>query len=169
VTGGDSELLTALALHALERSGLREPPRPAAGRLRAPAPPERELLLAWGRGFAVDAEATLDPAAATAMVARLIDDGRAWVWDRDGVPVSLVGHTAMVAGVPRIGPVYTPPEDRARGYASSAVYAVGRRLLDAGARRIVLFTDLANPTSNRIYPELGYRRIGDFEEHALRR
>jgi hypothetical protein len=28
----------------------------------------------------------------------------------------------------------------------------------------MLFTDLANPTSNKIYAEVGYRRFGDWEE-----
>jgi len=31
----------------------------------------------------------------------------------------------------------------------------------------MLFTDLANATSNKIYAEVGYRRIGDWEEHAF--
>jgi predicted GNAT family acetyltransferase len=31
----------------------------------------------------------------------------------------------------------------------------------------MLFTDLANPTSNKIYAEIGYRRVADWEEHAF--
>ncbi len=90
-----------------------------------------------------------------------------FVWDHDGEPVSLVGRTVAVAGVPRIGPVYTPPALRGRGYASTAVAALSRRLFDEGARRVVLFTDLGNPTSNKIYADVGYRRLADYEEHAL--
>jgi predicted GNAT family acetyltransferase len=81
--------------------------------------------------------------------------------------VSLLGRTVAVAGVPRIGPVYTPPALRRRGYASTAVAALSRRQFDDGARRIVLFTDLANPTSNKIYAQVGYRRLADYEEHAF--
>jgi predicted GNAT family acetyltransferase len=31
----------------------------------------------------------------------------------------------------------------------------------------MLFTDLANLTSNKIYAEVGYRRAGAWEEHDL--
>jgi predicted GNAT family acetyltransferase len=49
------------------------------------------------------------------------------------------------------------------------VAAVSRRALAGGADRCMLFTDLANPTSNKIYAEVGYRRRGDWEEIALER
>jgi predicted GNAT family acetyltransferase len=88
------------------------------------------------------------------------------VWD-DGRPVSMIGIAPEVSGVVRIGPVYTPPEQRRRGYAGSAVAAASRRALAAGASRCMLFTDLANPTSNKIYAEVGYVRTGDWEEIAL--
>jgi predicted GNAT family acetyltransferase len=63
--------------------------------------------------------------------------------------------------------VYTPPHRRRRGYAGSAVAAASRRALAGGATTCMLFTDLANPTSNKIYAEVGYRRAGDWEEHAF--
>jgi hypothetical protein len=88
------------------------------------------------------------------------------VWD-DGQPVSMIGLAPEVAGVVRIGPVYTPPPHRRRGYAGSAVAAASRRALAGGAARCMLFTDLANPTSNKIYAEVGYRRVADWEEIAL--
>ena len=68
-------------------------------------------------------------------------------------------------GVARVGPVYTPQEHRGRGYASAAVAEVSRRLLDEGAR-VCLFTDQANPTSNRIYEALGYRPVVDMANLA---
>ena len=85
-------------------------------------------------------------------------------WDR---PASLVSVAPAVAGVARIGPVYTPPERRRRGYAGMAVAEVSRRLLARGVHTCMLFTDLANPTSNKIYAEVGYRRFGDWEEYEF--
>ncbi len=64
-------------------------------------------------------------------------------------------------GIARVGPVYTPPEHRRRGYATMLVAAWTRRLLDGGIRTCALFTDLANPTSNSIYQAVGYRPAGD--------
>jgi predicted GNAT family acetyltransferase len=81
----------------------------------------------------------------------------------------MIGLAPEVAGVVRIGPVYTPPQHRRRGYAGSAVAAASRRALAEGATRCMLFTDLANPTSNKIYAEVGYRRCADWEEIALDR
>jgi predicted GNAT family acetyltransferase len=49
------------------------------------------------------------------------------------------------------------------------VAASSRRALAAGAARCMLFTDLANPTSNKIYAEVGYNRVADWEEIALER
>ena len=90
------------------------------------------------------------------------------VWE-DGQPVSMIGVAPEVAGVVRIGPVYTPTHFRRRGYAGSAVAAASRRALVSGAARCMLYTDLDNPTSNKIYAEVGYRRLGDWEEIALGR
>lgn len=102
------------------------------------------------------------------MVDLRLDHDRLFVWDHHG-PVSMVGTAPVVGAVAWVGPVYTPPAHRCRGYAGSAVAAVSRRALVAGARRCVLFTDLANPTSNKIYAELGYRRVTDWEEHEFAR
>ena len=81
------------------------------------------------------------------------------VW-QDGQPVSMLAVNREVAGVVRVGAVYTPPPYRRRGYAGSAVAAASRRALAHGANRCMLYTDLDNPTSNKIYAEVGYRRTG---------
>src|SRR5437763_1026403 len=70
------------------------------------------------------------------------------IWAADGVPVSVAGRTRAVAGMVRLGPVYTPPELRGHGYAGAAIAVVSQAALDAGLREVVLYTDLANPTSN---------------------
>jgi predicted GNAT family acetyltransferase len=64
----------------------------------------------------------------------------------------------------RINFVYTPPAHRGRGYATSCVAALTRHLLDPGKEFCFLFTDLANPTSNKIYRRLGYRHVCDFRD-----
>jgi predicted GNAT family acetyltransferase len=61
----------------------------------------------------------------------------------------------------RVGPVYTPPELRGRGYAGAATAAASQAALDVGVREVVLYTDLANPTSNALYQRLGYRPVED--------
>jgi predicted GNAT family acetyltransferase len=69
--------------------------------------------------------------------------------------------TRQVAGMVRVGPVYTPPERRGRGYGTAATAAVSERALRAGAEEVLLYTDLANPVSNSIYQRIGYRPVED--------
>ena len=87
--------------------------------------------------------------------------GQYWLWlDAGGQPVSMAGHGLPAVGVVRVGPVYTPVEARRHGYGGGATHAASRAALAAG-HRVVLFTDLANPTSNALYPRLGYRPATD--------
>ena len=92
---------------------------------------------------------------------------RLWVWEHDGRVVSMAGHNGDVFGVSRIGSVYTPPEVRGNGYAGALTAALTRHLLDEG-HQPCLFTDLANPTSNKLYTQIGYRKVADFIRYAAR-
>lgn len=173
-TGASTEVVMHTRLFEL---GALVPPVAVPGRLRPVRPAEAFRALDWMRRFLVDAEAqggraahpSRDPGAITIADAhRRIRDRTLWFWvDADDTPVHLTGANPPSYGVCRIGPVYTPPEQRGRGYATAAVAAVSRNLRDAGARPI-LFTDQANPTSNRIYVALGYRAVVDTVEIALR-
>ena len=164
-TGGQSRTTMREAMHVLDE--VRDPARPAAGGLRLAQLEERDLLVAWMREFVTEAR-LIGVAQADAMIDGSLRRQGLLVWD-DGQPVSMIGVNPQVADVARIGPVYTPPRFRRRGYAGSAVAAASRRALDAGARRCMLYTDLTNPTSNKIYGEVGYHRVGDWEEIELTR
>ncbi|TDC27638.1 GNAT family N-acetyltransferase [Kribbella albertanoniae] len=95
-----------------------------------------------------------------------IERERLWVWEDGGRVVTMVGHQNPVFGVVRVGPVYTPPECRGRGYASALTAHVTRLLRDSGDQ-VCLNTDLANPTSNKIYAAIGYRPVQDFVGYAF--
>jgi predicted GNAT family acetyltransferase len=88
-----------------------------------------------------------------------------WLWEdgpEDGrAPVCMVGAGSPTRNGVRIGAVYTPPERRGRGYASALVAHVSASLLAAGRRFCTLYTDLDNPTSNRLYRRIGYRPVAD--------
>ena len=90
-------------------------------------------------------------------------DGGIVFWEDGGAVVSMAGFGGRTPNGIRIGPVYTPPELRGRGYASALTAAVTQRLLDRGRRFCFLFTDLANPTSNSIYQRIGYEPVSDFD------
>jgi predicted GNAT family acetyltransferase len=164
-TGGTARRTFSEGMHVLTE--VKDPPRPAAGTLRLPRTDERDLLVRWMEEFIGETGLIGGAQAASMVDARLRQQGLL-VWE-DGQPVSMVGVNPAVAGVVRIGPVYTPRPLRRRGYAGSAVAAVSRRALAGDAERCMLYTDLTNPTSNKIYAEVGYRRCGDWEEIALER
>ncbi len=153
------------AMHVLAE--VIDPPAPPPGALRPAGAEDRELLIDWERAFVADAN--LIPSAAEEAghtVERRLAAGAQYLWDDDG-PASTLALSPEIAGTVRIGPVYTPPERRERGYASAAVARASRDALARGAHRCMLFTDLANPTSNKIYAAVGFRRCGDWEEHSF--
>ncbi len=85
-----------------------------------------------------------------------------YLWE-DGDVVSLAGIGSPTPHGVRVGPVYTPPDRRGRGYASALVAGISQAALDAGRTFCFLFTDLANPTSNHIYETIGYRPVRDVD------
>lgn len=136
------------------------PPVGVPGRLRQAAEEDRPFLREWFAGFYHDAGLDDgDPDKSVERFLRLESRGL-YLWE-DGEPVSMAGHIAVTPHGDRVGAVYTTPEKRRRGYAGACVAAVSRKLLDEGRRFCFLYTDLANPTSNHIYQEIGYRPVAD--------
>jgi predicted GNAT family acetyltransferase len=88
------------------------------------------------------------------------------IWE-DGDPVCFAGYGGETPNGARIGPVYTPPEHRRRGYGSVLTADLSQRLLDEGRSYCFLYTDSANPTSNRIYQAIGYERVCDSAMYAF--
>lgn len=141
-----------------------------AGAIRRASHDQRTLLLHWMTAFSHDiGEEAAPDRLAPAVDARLEQElGGFWLWEVAGEPVSMVGATGLTPNGVRIAPVYTPPEHRRRGYASAATAAVSQHLLDAGRTFCFLFTDLANPTANHIYQEIGYEPVCDVESYEFR-
>jgi len=140
------------------------PPRGVPGRARVADEGDVPLLGRWRRAFGVEAghDKEHDPEGLVARSMRL--GAGEMLWEVDGTPVAQACAKPVIARSSRIGPVYTPPEHRGHGYAAAVTAAASRWALDAGAQRVVLFTDLANPTTNRLYPRIGYRPVHDAVE-----
>jgi predicted GNAT family acetyltransferase len=166
-TGAVASVFTAQRIYRLHRV---DPPRPVDGRMRVALPADVPLVAGWLDAFGVEAlRNTPDPDGARASAVRFIAGiGRRtlYLWD-DGRPVSMTLAAAVTPNGSRIGAVYTPPEVRGRGYASTLVAAASQSQLDAGRRFCFLFTDLANPTSNKIYQAIGYEPVCDVDEYRF--
>jgi GNAT superfamily N-acetyltransferase len=150
-----------------ELGELKEPAE-VPGLLRPATLDEQEVVTGWYLAFMIDADEQAGRAPGESPhespepdeMRRRIQSGQVLVWEVEGAPVHVTAATTPAFGVSRIGPVYTPKEHRGRGYASRAVYGVSKLLRDGGTRAC-LFTDRANPTSNKIYEALGYQRLVD--------
>lgn len=153
---------------AFELSAVR-PPRPAPGSMVVAGSADRAVLANWIRAFHEEAMSDAPVQDYGAMADRYVRRaGRTmYLWVDDGRPVSLAGAGGLTPNGIRVGPVYTPPELRGRGYASNLVAGVSQAQLDEGRTFVFLFTDLANPTANHIYQVIGYEPVADIDEYAF--
>ncbi|MCX7669851.1 MAG: GNAT family N-acetyltransferase [Anaerolineae bacterium] len=162
-TGGSFRLLRHERVYELRRV---IPPPPTPGVLRVATAADGELVAQWLYDFTCEVGMEDTIAGAAEIAAQRIDRRELFLWE-DGRPVSLAGRGRYTTHGATIGPVYTPPAFRGRGYASACVAALSQQLLDAGRSFCALFTDLANPISNSIYQKIGYRPLGDFDEYEF--
>lgn len=170
----DWEELTGVRRRARMRQGIyaaraARQPEGVPGCMRTALREDRRFLLDWWRAFEaeslphdaphVDTEANVDR--------RLASDANGIMLWEDGDPVSLAAFGGRTPHGVRIGPVYTPPEFRRRGYASALVAQLTQDLLDGGRDLCFLYTDLANPGANRLYRDIGYELVADSVDYAF--
>ncbi|NUO97141.1 MAG: GNAT family N-acetyltransferase [Nonomuraea sp.] len=153
---GEPDHLTSERLYRL--GTLAVPPVPGRGRLAGPA--DFPLMVSWYQGFGEEVGHGIDHDVAE-RVAQRIAGRELFVWEADGVPVSVAGLGRPAGGVCRVGPVYTPPSCRRRGYGAAVTAYATQAGLAERCEQVVLFTDLANPTSNAIYQAIGYEPVSD--------
>ncbi len=148
------------------------PPQPPGAARKANVDDREAVLRMW---IAFGEEALHEDSPARERAARTLDQRLSsprlgvMLWEDAGEIVSLAGWGGETPNGIRIGPVYTPPELRGRGYATALTAELSGRLLDGGLfpggrRFCFLYTDLANPTSNAIYERIGYRRVCESAE-----
>jgi predicted GNAT family acetyltransferase len=149
----------------LYRLGVLQVPD-SSGFARLAVSADAELVLDWALAFHLEAAPNHPTDQLADVVKRRLDAGQLWFWVTDE-PVSFAGLSAPANGVSRVGPVYTPPAFRRHGYGAAVTAHASQAALDAGADHVVLYTDLANPTSNAIYQALGYVPDHDCEERSF--
>ncbi len=145
----------------LFRLGALTPPDPfPLGMGRLADQEDLDLLVSWHAAFGAETAAGAAEDTRRTVADRL-SHGGLMLWEAGGEPVAMAGLTRNVAGVVRVAAVYTVPGHRQRGYGGAITTTVSQAALDDGAAAVVLFTDLANPTSNALYQRLGYQPVGD--------
>ncbi|MFA4986777.1 MAG: GNAT family N-acetyltransferase [Candidatus Brocadiia bacterium] len=142
------------------------PPKWCNGEMRKAQTEDLPLVQEWIREFQKDSGVGPGPTPPAEVAGRLIKGSKIRIWE-DGEPVAMSAEVRRSRRGVTIALVYTPKQFRRRGYASSIVARLSDSLLQDGAAFVTLFADLANPTTNRIYPAVGYRPIADFMEFTF--
>ncbi|MFI7501383.1 GNAT family N-acetyltransferase [Streptomyces sp. NPDC049687] len=164
-TGARPDLRRRQRLYRLGELTIPEPVPHGAPRIATPA--DRDQVARWFEEFNEDVGEHNAPDGGTWADFRIAHGG-ATLWETpDGTPVSLAAVTPEVAGQVRVTTVYTPAHLRGRGYAGAVTAEVSRAARDSGAAEVLLFTDLANPTSNGLYQRVGYRQVADFTVYGF--
>lgn len=135
------------------------------GKFRTATMSDKELLTEWFEGFRIDigGEEMNEPEVDFAPALEL---GWIFIWEDDR-PVSMATKSRPTEKGMNVAGVYTPPELRGKGYATSCVAELSRNILQSGKEFCMLYTDLANPTSNSIYKKIGYKEVCDSVWHTF--
>lgn len=131
-----------------------------SGHLRRAISAEQDLLKIWCQAFIQEALKGVEQHDVESIADRLLRQESLYLWQAQ-IPVSMANYTGPTPNGIRINMVYTPPEYRRKGYATACVAALTQTLLDSGRKYCFICTDLANPTSNDIYQEIGYQPVCD--------
>jgi uncharacterized protein len=122
---------------------------------------EAPLIEEWYVAFGIDAGIENRPMEEIKeRVAQFLEDQEVFFWEVDGKVVSMMKKARPSDHGVTVSFVYTPQEERKKGYARTMVAAGSEELLKS-YDFCVLYTDMLNPTSNKIYQEIGYRKIAD--------
>lgn len=158
VSGQAAEIAMRQRLYRLYR--VTELPHPP-GRLRPATREDLEVVSRWMVAFEAEAMHEIAPERARQVAARKIEREEIYLWE-DTQPRTMAARARPTRHTVAINSVYTPPKWRRQGLATAAVAQLSRKLLREGCSMCVLFTDLANPTSNSIYTRIGYEPVCDF-------
>ncbi|WP_198768764.1 GNAT family N-acetyltransferase [Fictibacillus halophilus] len=157
----EEKLLMDLRLYTLP-SVIQPAARP--GRLRIATEADLSFLPRWIVEMTEETNQIMTMAEAEAYAKVRVENKFLFIWEEHGKPVSMAAKTRPnIKGV-SINLVYTPKNLRGKGYASACVAALSDHLLNEGFTFCTLYTDLSNPTSNKIYQNIGYEPVCDYIE-----
>ncbi len=164
LTGQSFQLGLAQRIYQLEAV---KPVNKTDGYLRLATQSDRSLLISWIKAFTEEALGEKESEQNYQnWCDRRFSQNSLYIWQND-LPVSMASFSGATPNGIRINAVYTPPEYRQKGYASSCVAALSQNLLNRGYKFSFLFTDLANPTSNSIYQKIGYTLVCNFSTYCF--
>jgi len=170
MTGREAKIHMAMRIYKLDEV---IPPPVTAGSIRSVEKKDRRLMMDWLNGFYREAmQKSPDPARARKQIELYLKSDPEFrglmIWENSGIPASMAGYAGPTPNGIRVGAVYTPPEQRKRGFATAVTAGLSQHLLDRGFKFCFLYTDLLNPTSNHIYQQIGYQPVCDVDRYDFK-
>jgi predicted GNAT family acetyltransferase len=161
----------SMSLRIYKLTEVIPPGREVAGAMREFTPDDFDRIAEWQYCFQTDCFGNGSRELSHQYAERVIkanpDTRSIFFWEVDGQPVAMAAYMGPTPNSFRIGAVYTPPEQRRKGYAGALVADVSQHVLNRNRSFATLFTDLANPTSNHVYQEVGYNPVCDVDEYKF--
>lgn len=161
----------SMALRIYKLTEVIPPPHAVAGEMREYQPDDFDRIVDWQFCFQNDCFGNGSQELSRQYAERVMqaspDSRSVFFWEVNGEPVAMAAYMGPTPNSFRIGAVYTPPEQRRKGYAGALVAEISQYVLNKNRAFSTLFTDLANPTSNHIYQEIGYVPVCDVDEYKF--
>lgn len=156
-TGRRGEVAMHSKIYQAERMKI---PTDVTGYLRHFRDDEFDLALRWMKEFCAEALPNEKRSEEVWLksVERVLEKKAGYVWMHNDEPVAMTHVSRPTRDTVTINYVYTPKHLRQRGFASALVARLSEKMLE-DKRYCVLYTDLANPTSNKIYQNIGYEEV----------
>ena len=165
LSGKNAKLGMGQKIYKIEKVKIPE----VEGSLCWAQPQEADLVARWLFEFSEESLPIVERkslAERRVHAAKAIENRMVYLWVVDKKPVSVAHISRPTQNGISLGAVYTPKPLRKKGYASAVVAHLSQTMLDTGKKFCVLYTDIANPTSNKIYQDIGYREVSD-SKHFL--
>lgn len=157
-----------LVLSGLE--SLVAPPQPH-GTIRVAGADDRQLIVAWAQEFSD--ELKVPPLAAIgveAEVGQWLQNQRIYLLlDHQQQPRAMAIESDSTPALTRLHHVFTPPTARGRGYATNLIYLACKSILEKrpAGTGCILFSELANSATLRLYEKLGFAPRAEFAQVKL--
>lgn len=118
----------------------------------------KDVLKKWTKAYDIEALGAEDNEELNERieteVQRILENSDHWILLADNKPVCMSGFNARLPDIVQIGPVWTPPQHRSRGYARALVAMTLQKAKEGGAEKAILFT--ANPAAAKAYEAIGF-------------
>jgi GNAT superfamily N-acetyltransferase len=124
----------------------------------------KNILIDWMKSYDIEALGALNDETLKKKVLEhwnlRLQKNDSWILLLNGTPVALSAFNARIADMVQVGPVWTPPEYRNKGFARTLLaYTLCQEKLK-GTKQAILFTD--NPAAIKVYLAIGFKKIGNY-------